>query len=170
MRASGSVLVLAVVAAFGVGGQTANAQGIPPDKAKAIESAVGPLLGPGPSQPEEGTRAVRRVVEIAAEIGQDARIPAPARAKLTTAADLVRSRSPLDARCVAVVHEAYTSLSPGQAYKFPAGVTSIESARAAGRAQIDRAVVALQAGRAEEAVRELLGFVLLVATPMEAPQ
>jgi hypothetical protein len=170
MRGSRAVLVLAVVGAVGVGGLTANAQGTQSDKAKAIQSAAGPLLGPGPSRPDEGTQAVRRVIEIAAEIGQDGRVPASARAKLTAAADLVRSQSPLDARCVAAVNEAYSALSGGQAFKFPAGVASIESARTEGRAQIDRAVVALRAGRAEESVRELLGFVLMVATPMEKHQ
>jgi hypothetical protein len=164
------VLILAVVGAIGVGGLTANAQGTPSDKAKAIESAVGPLLGPGPSEPSAGTQALRRVIEIAAEIGQDARVPAPVRAKLTAAADLARSRSPLDASCVAAIHEAYASLGPGQPYKFPAEVKSIESAQAAGRAGIDRAVAALRAGRSEESVRELLGVALLVSTPMEAPR
>jgi hypothetical protein len=170
MRGSRAVLVVAVVGAIGVGGLTANAQGTQSDKAKAIESAAGPLLGPGSSQPEEGTQAVRRVIEIAAEIGQDPGIAATARAKLTAAADLARSSSPLDARCIAAVHEAYTSLPPGQSYQFPAGVTSIEAARVAGRAQIDRGVVALRAGRAAESIHELLGFVLLVATPMERHQ
>lgn len=169
MRGSRAALMLAVAGVMGVG-LTTRAQGTAPDRARAIESAVGPLLGPGPSEPAAGTQAVRRIIEIAAEIGQDARIPAPARAKLTAAADLARSLSPLDARCVAAIHGAYTSLGPGRPYEFPAEAKSIEAARVAGRAGIDRALAALRAGRSEESARELLGVVLLVSTPMEAPQ
>ena len=51
---------------------------------------------------------------------------------------------------------------------FPQAVGSIEQARAYGRAQVDRSLAALAAGRSEEAVRELLGLVRLVITPMEA--
>jgi len=51
---------------------------------------------------------------------------------------------------------------------FPPEVGSIEQAKAYGRAQVDRGLAAVAAGRPQEAARELLGFVLLVVTPMEA--
>jgi hypothetical protein len=170
MRGSRAALILALAAAVVGHGLIARAQGTEADRAKAIESTAKVLLEPGPSGPVDGPGAVARLVEIAVEIGEGAPIPAPARAKLAAAREQVRSHSALDPRCAAAIREAYLSLGDGQPYKFPADVKSIEAARASGRVQIDRAVVALRAGRREDSAREILGTVLMVITPMEAPQ
>ena len=43
--------------------------------------------------------------------------------------------------------EAYAAVSGGRAFVFPQAVGSIEQARAYGRAQVDRGLAALAAGR-----------------------
>jgi hypothetical protein len=67
----------------------------------------------------------------------------------------------------AAAAEAYAALDRGAAFAFPKEVGTIEQAKAYGRGQVDRAVAAVSAGRPQEAARELVGFVLLVITPME---
>ena len=65
------------------------------------------------------------------------------------------------------MHRAYEAVNEGRGFVFPSGVGSIEEAREYGRRQIQEAVDAFDSGRSREAVREVLGFVLLVTTPKE---
>jgi hypothetical protein len=111
--------------------------------------------------------ALRRLLEIAASLGREARLPAPAQAKLDAASAQARELSPLDGAVRGTVAEAYAALDQGRPFIFPKAVGSVDEAKAYGREQVDRSLAAVSAGRKQEAARELLGFVLLVVTPME---
>jgi hypothetical protein len=140
------------------------------DASEDVRAATERLLAGGSQGPGDVHEPLRRLLDVTAGIGREARLPAPAQAKLDAASALARRLSPLDERARAAVDEAYTAVNAGRAFLFPRAVGSIEQAKAYGRAQVDRSLAALAAGRSEEAARELLGFVLLVITPMEAKQ
>ena len=70
---------------------------------------------------------------------------------------------------------AYKSVSGGTAWKIPdeltapgAGSKGIEQATKLCAKLLDAALAAHKAGRSEESVRDLLGMVILVVTPIEA--
>jgi hypothetical protein len=70
---------------------------------------------------------------------------------------------------------AYKSVSGGTAWKIPeeltapgAGSKGIEQATKLCAKLLDSALAAHKAGRSEESVRDLLGMVILVVTPIEA--
>jgi hypothetical protein len=128
------------------------------------------LLNASTAEPGEVHAALRRVIEIAGGLGREAHLPAAAQAKLDAAAAEARRLSPLDGAVRAPLLEAYAALDGGRPFAFPKEVGSIEQAKAYGRGQVDRSLAALAAGRSREAARELVGLVLLVITPMEAPR
>jgi len=164
MRKEGTALALAGV--LWLGGAAAAA---PPDVAGDIRTAADALLrGTGATSESETFGSLARLVDAAARIGEEANLPEPARARIEAARTTVKRLSPLDERSRAAVAEAYAALNDGRFFEFPASVHSIEEAKAYGRGQVDRCLAALSAKRPQEAARELLGLVLLVATPMEA--
>jgi len=128
------------------------------------------LLSASTREPAEVHAALRRLIEIAGDLGREARLPPAAQVKLDTAGAEARRRSPLDGAVRAAMLEAYSALDGGRPFAFPKEVGSIEQAKAHGRGQVDRSLAALAAGRTQEAARELVGLVLLVITPMEAPR
>ena len=166
MRRTAKALVLAGASTLWLAGAPAPARA--GDASTDVRAATERLLASGSTGPGEVHEALRRLLDITASLGREARLPAPVQAKLDAASAQARRLSPLDERARAAVDEAYKAMSVGRAFAFPATVGSIEQAKAYGRAQVDRSLAALAAGRSEEAVRELLGFVLLVVTPMEA--
>jgi hypothetical protein len=138
------------------------------DVARDIRATADRLLAGGSDAPGEVHEALRHLIEIAAGVGREAHLPAPVQAKLDSASAQAHRLSPLDERARAAVSEAYAALNEGRPFAFPKAVGSIDQAKGYGRGQVDRSLAALSAGRSEEAARELLGFVLLVVTPMEA--
>ena len=164
MRNTGTALVLAGMGALWLGGAPARAGDVGDD----IRRTADVLLQGGSHGPGEAHEALRHLLEIAAGLGREARLPAPAQAKLDAAGAQARRLSPLEGAVRATVAEAYAALDEGRPFSFPKSVGSIEQAEAYGRGQVDRSRAALSAGRPQEAARELVGFVLLVITPMEA--
>ena len=135
-----------------------------------IRRTTDPLLQGGSREPGDALAAMRHLLEIAGDLGREARLPAPVQAKLDAASAEARRLWPLDEAVRATVAEAYAALNQGAPFAFPKQVGSIEQARAYGRGQVDRSLAALSAGRPQEAARELVGLVLLVITPMERRQ
>lgn len=131
-----------------------------------IRRTAAPMLQGG-SSPFDAHVVLRQLLEIAGDLGREARLPAPAQAKLDAAVAEARRLSPLDDAVRAKLGEAYAALNEGRPFVFPKEVGSIEQGKAYGRAQVDRSVAAVSAGRPGEAARELAGLVLLVITPME---
>lgn len=165
MRRAACARVMAGLVALGFAGGTLGEAG---DVAGEVRQAVEELLAGNPGGPGDVHEALRRVLDVTVGLGREAGLPAPAQAKLDAASAQARRLSPLDDRSRAAVAEAYAAVSGGHAFAFPPEVGSIEQAKAYGRAQVDRSLAAVAAGRPQEAARELLGFVLLVVTPMEA--
>lgn len=167
MRKKATALALAGLgASWLAGGAASPATGVGDD----IRRTTDQLLQGGSSEPADVHAALRHLLEIAAGLGREARLPAPVQAKLDAAGAEARRLSPLDGAVRATVAEAYATLDHGRPFTFPKAVTSIEQAKAYGRGQVDRCLAALSAGRPQEAARELVGFVLLVIQPMEVRQ
>jgi hypothetical protein len=164
MRTTTRALALAGLGMLWLAGAATPATGARDD----IRRTADPLLQGGSHEPGDVDGALRHLLEIAAGIGREGRLPAPVQAKLDAASTQAHRLSPLDEAVRATVAEAYAALNQGGPFAFPKAVRSIDQARVYGRGQVERSLAALAAGRAEEAARELVGFVLLVITPMEA--
>lgn len=168
MRNATATLVLAGLGALGAGGPETPAHA--GDLAADIRATADLMLAGGSEGPADVHQALRHLVAITARIGSDARLPAPVQAKLDAARAQAQSLSPLDDRVRTTLEQAYVALNQGRPFAFPTTVSSIDEAKVFGRGQVDRSLAALKAGRSEEAARELMGFVLLVVTPMERHQ
>ena len=166
MRKKGMALALAGLGRLWLAGAASPATGVGDD----IRRTTDPLLQGGSSGPGDVHTALRHLLEIAGDLGREARLPAPTRAKLDAAAAEARRLLPLDGAVRAKVAAAYAALDEGRPFTFPKEVGSIEQAKGYGRGQVDRSLAALSAGRPQEAARELVGLVLLVITPMEKSQ
>jgi len=164
MRNEVRILAVAGLAVLWLAGAASPATGVADDIRRTTDAL---LQGEGPGDVHT---TLRHLLEIAADLGREARLAAPAQAKLDAAVAEARRLSPLDAAVRAKAAEAYAALDQGRAFAFPKEVASIEQAKAYGRGQVDRTLAALSAGRPQEAARELVGLVLLVITPMERPQ
>ena len=164
MRKTTRALALAGLGVLWLAGAATPATGVGDD----IRRTTDELLQGASGGPGDVHTALRHLLEIAAGLGREARLPAPAQAKLDTASAQAQRLSPLDGAVRTRVAEAYAALNQGGAFAFPKAVGSIDQAKAYGRGQVDRALAAVSAGRPLEAARELVGFVLLVITPMEA--
>ncbi len=164
MRQTTRALALAGLGVAWLVGAAAPATGVGDD----IRRTTDQFLQSGSGGVGDVHAPLRHLLDIASDLGRDARLPAPAQAKLDAARAQARRLSPLDAAVRAATAEAYAALDEGRAFAVPKEVGTIEQAKAYGRGQVDRAVAAVAAGRPQEAARELVGFVLLVITPMEA--
>lgn len=163
MRIQRTTLALAGAGAFWLAAAASPASDVGDD----IRRTAGQMLQEGSSAPGDAHAVLRHLLDIAGKLGREARLPAATQAKLDAAVAEAHRLSPLDSAVRASVTEAYAALDPGRPFVFPKVVGSIEQAKACGRGQVDRSVEAVSAGRPQEAARELLGFVLLVITPME---
>jgi hypothetical protein len=166
MRKTTAVLALAALGLLWPAGAASPATSVSDD----IRRTTDQLLRGGSSQPGDAHAAIRHLLEIAAGLGREARLPALAQTKLDTANAKAHRLSPLDEAVRVAAGEAYEALNQGGAFEFPRAAGSIEQAKAYGRGQVDRSLAALSAGRSQEAARELVGLVLLVIQPMEAKQ
>jgi hypothetical protein len=163
MRKKGTALALAGLGLLWLAGAALPATGLGDD----IRRTADPMLQGGSSGPFDAHAILRHLLEIAGDLGREARVPVPTQAKLDAAVAEARRLSPLDSTVRATVAEAYAALNEGRPFTFPKEVGSIEQAKAYGRGQVDRSVAAASGGRPAEAARELVGLVLLVITPME---
>jgi hypothetical protein len=163
MRKKGTAVALAGLGLLWFAWTASPATGVGDD----IRRTADPLLQGGSSGPGDAHAVLRHLLEIAGNLGREARFPAATQAKLDAAVAEARRLSPLDSAVRAAVAEAYTVLNQGRPFVFPKEVGTIEQARAFGRGQVERSVAAVSGGRPGEAARELVGLVLLVITPME---
>ena len=163
MRKKGSALAFAGLGLLWLAGTASPATGVGGD----IRRTADPMLQSGSGGPFDAHAVLRHLLEIAGDLGREARLPAPAQAKLDAAVAEARRLSPLDDAARAKLGEAYAALNEGRPFVFPKEVGTIEQAKAYGRGQVDRSVAAVSAGRPGEAAHELAGLVLLVITPME---
>jgi hypothetical protein len=166
MRKKGTALALAGLGLLGLAGTALAATGLGDD----IRRTTDQMLQGGSSGAFDAHAVLRHLLEIAVDLGREARLPGPTQAKLDAAVAEAHRLSPLDSAVRAKVAEAYAALDQGRPFVFPNEVGSIEQAKAYGRGQVDRSLAALSAGRPQEAARELVGLVLLVITPMERKQ
>ncbi len=164
MRQTTRALALAGLSMACLAGTATAATGVGDD----IRRTTDQFLQSGSGGAGDVHAPLRHLLDIVADLGREAQLPAPAQAKLDAARAQARRVSPLDGTVRAAAGEAYAALNEGRAFAFPKEVGSIEQAKQYGRGQVDRALAALTAGRPQEAAREVAGFVLLVITPMEA--
>lgn len=164
MRQTTRALALASLGVVWLAGMTTAATDVGDD----IRRTTDPFLQGNSGLAGDAHAPLRHLLDIAADLGREAGLPAPAQAKLDAARAQAGRLSPLDGTVRAAAAEAYAALDEGRAFAFPKEVGTIEQAKAFGRGQVDRALAALSARRPQEAAREVVGFVLLVITPMEA--
>jgi hypothetical protein len=138
----------------------------PVDLPREIQSAAGVLLADTDLERAALDAALGRLVRAAGEISREMDLPESSRTKIEAVCERSLRESFLDAQASAALSEAYDGLSGGRRFVFPESVASIDEAREFGRGQIEGALAALKAGDSADAARELLGFVLLVTTPM----
>jgi hypothetical protein len=108
-------------------------------------------------------KAVQQLVKVAVRIGEEGRLSRTFRTKVEEAA---AHSTDFEQRGIPALNEAYAALTGGRSFAFP-DVSNLDDTVAYGRQQVERASKALRAGRHEEAVRELTGFILLVVTPQD---
>jgi hypothetical protein len=160
MRIHTAVFATACLSCFGV-----RAMAGAPDLAREIRATSDAVFRATGAEGDVKTPLLQ-LVDLAGRIAADAGLET-ARSRIAAASATGRRLSPLDERSRAAVAGAYAAVNGGRSFEFPRSVESIEQAKEHGRGQVDRCLAALGAGRHEEAARELLGFVLLVITPME---
>lgn len=137
----------------------------PADLAADVKTTADVILGG--NRPGEIPKAIIRLVTLASRIAAEGKLPLAVRAKLDTARTSLRAEGLLNAKAEASLREAYALLNGGRAFALPSEVDGLEALMAHGRGQVGRSVAALGKAKPEEAARELLGFILLVITPME---
>ena len=139
MRKQGTALALAGLGVLWLAGAASPATGVGDDIRRTTEQ----MLQGGSSGPADAHAVLRHLLDIAGNLGREARLPAATQAKLDAAVAEAHRLSPLDSAVRATVGEAYSALDQGRPFVFPKEVGSIEQARAYGRGQVDRSVAAL---------------------------
>jgi hypothetical protein len=160
MNAITGLFLASGLAAVGVRGGSPG-----PDVAADIRAA-GATIFAGGGDAAATSQALTHLLEVAVRIGEDGKLPADARGELGTALDKVRQASVVDEQAAAAMRRAYVALNGGTPFSPPANVSSLETASAHGRAQLERGIGELEAGRPSEAARDIVGVVIFVVTPM----
>jgi hypothetical protein len=160
---AGPLLACGVVA----GGAAVAHEGSPPsDVAADIRAAGATIFDGGAGGAAATSQALTQLVEVALRIGEDGKLPASTRGQLGAVLERARQGSVLDEEAGAALRKAYAALNGGAPFSPPANVSSLEAAAAHGRAQLERGIEELQAGRPSEAARDIVGVVIFVVTPM----
>lgn len=166
------MIALAVLGSFlcaapGLSGQQKTAEAM-------IEHARGVILAPHFSS-EEVTAALAEVLDASLLILPDKDYAAEFKSRIGTVRKMLGEGILFSDKERQYLGFAYKLVNGGVAWKIPAELTAearmekgIELARKLCAGLLDSALAERKAGRGEESVRDLLGFVLLVVTPMEA--
>lgn len=165
-RRTGLTGLLAVGFVLRLGVLGAQAQST--DLSADVKTTADIILSGG--RTDEVPKAIVHLVTLAARIATEGKLPEAVRTKLDAARTNSQPERLLDAKSAANLREAYALLNGGQAFVVPSELDGIEALMAHGRGQVDRSVAALGKAKPEEAVRELLGFILLVITPVDLGQ
>jgi len=130
-----------------------------------VKQAARLILSNSP-KPEEVNRSFALLLDTAGKIAaRDTRLPAELRNKIQVAAKAF-TRNPLSAASGEALNGAYKTINGGKEFTFPDGVRDIGDAARIAQQYIDWSVKALESGQSDQAVRDILAFVLLVTTPM----
>jgi len=165
LRATAAALACVVVTGLGPVQGASDSDLLAAD----VRASAAILLAPEAHPGDPPAKALATLVRAVARLGKQSDLPEPFRSKMEAAVALVRDDRLPDDRTLQELRSAYAALNGGQPFAFPPDVRGLEAVKEAARRQADRGAAALSAGRNEEAAREILGFVLVVATPMEAP-
>jgi len=118
------------------------------------------------SRPAEVNRGLTLLFDTANKIAaRDTRLPAEFQTKLRAAAKAF-TKEPLGAESGEALNGAYKIINGGKDFTFPNGVRDISDASRIAQQYIDRSVKALESRQSQQAVRDILAFILLVSTPM----
>lgn len=142
------------------------APAMPPDLAADLRANTRRLISGGGSCDLD--RVLTNLVDIAARIGREGRLAPPLQATLDAALVRIKEGPALGDETRHALAVAYAALHEGREFCFPAEVKSVDDARAAAQAEVDRSIRALEEGRPQEAAGALLAMLMMVVTPMEA--
>jgi hypothetical protein len=162
-RRTGLTGLLAAVFVLRLGVPGAEAQ--PADLPADVKTTAEIILGGG--RTGEVPKAIVHLVTLASRIATEGKLPPAVRTKLDAARTSSLPEGLLNAKAEASLREAYALLNGGRAFALPPAVDGLDSLMAHGRGQVDRSVTALGKAKPEEGARELLGFILLVITPLD---
>jgi hypothetical protein len=154
-------LTFAILVTLGVRGGEAQTA----DLAAEVKATAGVILSG--DRPGEIPEALVRLVTLASRIAAEGKLPEAVRTKLEAARAGARPEGLLGEKSQASLREAYALLNEGRPFAMPKGLDGLDALMAHGRKQVDRSVTALGKAKPAEAARELVGFILLVITPME---
>jgi hypothetical protein len=140
------------------------------DLAARVRSAANALLASSTTADADRMKPMTEVVGLLSQVAVRGQLPDDVRARLADAAARLRKgTSPFaDPGVEQALNGAYAALHGGRRFTFPSGIRGIDQARDASQRAIDGAAAALEAGRHEEATKDLLQFLMLLTTPMEA--
>lgn len=163
MRIRNRVFLTALFVCLATGGINATQEEV--KWATEVKQAVNPILSNSP-KPAEVDRSLTRLCDIAVRIAaRDTRVQPEFREKLKAAAQALAG-NPLGAESGAALNEAYKLINGGKSYAFPAEVQDMNDATRIARQHIERSAKLLESGESQQALREILAFILLVTTPI----
>ncbi len=133
--------------------------------ATEVKEAAALILSNSP-RPEEVDRSLSRLCDIAVKIAaRDTHVQPEFREKLKAAAQALAG-NPLGAESGAALNEAYKLVNGGKSYSFPAEVQNMSDAARIARQHLEQSVKMLESRQSQQALREILAFILLVTTPV----
>ncbi|NLH78058.1 MAG: hypothetical protein GX465_13575 [Acidobacteria bacterium] len=166
------IVALIAVAVLLAGAPVLKAQEAGPEALIGRARAV--TLSPHFSR-EEITQALVGVLDAALLVLPATSYEAEFRGRIETVRKMFDEGGLLEDKIRQYLGLAYKLASGGQAWTVPAELASayreadiIDRAKKICVALLDRALAGIEAGRREEAVRDLVAFVLFVVTPVEA--
>jgi hypothetical protein len=169
---SSVIVALIAIAALLAGAPALEAQETGPEALIAQARAV--TLSAHFSR-EEITRALIGVLDAALLVLPPASDAAEFKDRVGTVRQMLADGALLEDKIRQYLGLAYKLVSGGQAWAVPEELSSayreaeiMDRAKKICVALLDRALAGIKAGRREEAVRDLVGFVLFVVTPVEA--
>jgi predicted trehalose synthase len=144
------------------------APAMPPDLAADLRANTRRLISGGGDGSCDLDRVLTNLVDIAARIGREGRLAPSLQATLDAALARIKEGPALGDETRHALAAAYAALHEGREFRFPAEVKSVDDARTAAQAEVDRSIRALEEGRPQEAAGALLAMLMMVVTPMEA--
>jgi len=139
-----------------------------------ISRGAAAIMGPDIS-PEAINKALGDILDAAVLILPKSDDSEEFKSRVDIAKKTMVERSPLNDKVRQYIGFAYKLASGGRAWKVPEEMTSLyrgkdimAQARKICQGHVDSALAELKAGRNGQAVLHLLGFVLMVITPVEA--
>jgi len=133
-----------------------------------IQKAVGHFLNPKSSQTDcQG--AFISLIEAIEEIAPESGFPAEFGAKIKKARQIFDSTSIMNPDGINLLNEAYAAINDGRPYRFPKELIELDAILAHFKTMSAGAQKSLETGQTGAAVKSVLEILIMIVTPVEAP-